>query len=193
MEPRTYDFTTLSERISAQTEAYVEFSNALVKIIEQTASIRDRVTEINEHLLEEYRSLNTKFQELLIDINKFISDNHNQLNSIVKDVEFLSNKFHDYESKLDAIIEEMNDANTKLFAMIGDLIKNSKQTNDLITSGGHELTKLHTKIDSQSVKMDEFKTSLDKWKMFLGVCVGLATILGVLTGIKIISISWIVK
>ena len=193
MEPRTYDFTTLSERISAQTEAYVEFSNALVKIIEQTASIRDRVTEINEHLLEEYRSLNTKFQELLIDINKFISDNHNQLNSIVKDVEFLSNKFHDYESKLDAIIEEMNDANTKLFAMIGDLIKNSKQTNDLITSGGHELTKLHTKIDSQSVKMDEFKKSLDKWKMFLGVCVGLATILGVLTGLKIISISWLVK
>ena len=29
--------------------------------------------------------------------------------------------------------------------------------------------------------------------MFLGVCVGLATILGVLTGLKIISISWLVK
>ena len=87
MDDRNYDFSTLSERISAQTQAYVEFSNALVKIIEQTAQIRDSVTDNNNHLLEDYRELNNKFQTLLLDLNNFFTENKYKHKNIDDDLD----------------------------------------------------------------------------------------------------------
>ena len=104
IEERNLDISALSERISAQTEAYVEFSNALVRIIEQTAAIRDKINNSSNVLEEEHKALNHKFQELLIEFTRYSSDNSNQHSLFQRDIEMFKNKLTDYESKLNFLI-----------------------------------------------------------------------------------------
>ncbi len=201
MDDRNYDFTTLSERISAQTQAYVEFSNALVKIIEQTAQIRDNVSENNNHLLEDYRDLNKKFQSLLLDLNKFFNENQYQHKTIDDDLDKIKSSLMTFENKLKDLINEMAGSNQQLFDMIEDVVDNSKRTKDMLnlesTDSNSQYDLLIKKIDhlssgilEQSVLVSGFKKTIDKYKVFFWAAGALLAILGVLSQFGILSISW---
>jgi methyl-accepting chemotaxis protein len=204
MDDRNYDFTTLSERISAQTQAYVEFSNALVKIIEQTAQIRDSVSESNNHLLEDYRDLNGKFQSLLMDLNKFFNENQYQHKSIDDDLGKIKSSLLIFESKLKDLINEMSDNNQQLFGMIEDAVKSSKQAKDRIDAGSTDahsqydllikkIDELSHGITEQSALVSSFKKTIDKYKVFFWASGALLAILGVLSQFGIMSITWFKK
>jgi predicted nucleic acid-binding Zn-ribbon protein len=204
MDDRNYDFTTLSERISAQTQAYVEFSNALVKIIEQTAQIRDNVSENNNHLLEDYRDLNKKFQSLLLDLNKFFNENQYQHKTIDDDLDKIKSSLQSFENKLKDLINEMAGSNQKLFDMIEDVVDNSKRTKDMLnmesTDSNSQYDLLIKKIDhlssgilEQSVLVSGFKKTIDKYKVFLWAAGALLAIVGVLSQFGIMSIVWFKK
>jgi chromosome segregation ATPase len=204
MDDRNYDFSTLSERISAQTQAYVEFSSALVKIIEQTAQIRDSVNDNNNHLLEDYRQLNNKFQTLLIDLNKFFSDTKHQHENIDNDLNTIKSSLISYENKLKDLIKEMDNNNKELFGMIENIVNHTKQIKDdsVIYKADvvSDIQKLNTKIDNlnttiveQNLLVSSFKKSIDKYKIFIWAACGLIAILGTLSQFGIVSITWFKK
>ncbi len=197
MDDRNYDFSTLSERISAQTQAYVEFSNALVKIIEQTASIRDSVNDTNNHLLEDYRELNTKFQTLLVDLNKFFSDNKNEHSHINRDITSLKNTLESFEEDLNGLIEQMEDNNNRVFGLIQTLVDNSKNNKELATTETNSqqasINALIAKIENQSKVIASFQKSIDKSKVFIWAAGGLITLIGVLSQFGILKILWFSK
>lgn len=204
MDDRNYDFSTLSERISAQTQAYVEFSNALVKIIEQTAQIRDSVTDNNNHLLEDYRELNNKFQTLLLDLNNFFTENKYKHKNIDDDLDTIKTSLTNYEQKLKDLIKEMNDNNTQLFGMIENVVKHSKEIKD-----NHSIQKtdtqsyydllikkidtLNTTIAEQNLLVSGFKKTIDKYKILIWCAGGLIAILGTLSQFGILSLTWFKK
>ncbi len=184
---RDYDFSALSERISAQTEAYVEFSNALVKIIEQTASIRDKVSETNSHLLDDYRNLNTKFQELLIEFNKFASENKNDHLNFNKDLGALKNKFTSYEVQLNDMIKEMDAKNSKFFKIFDEIESKNTHTNKLINDNHEELTNI---ISDMHKKVSTIEGFLSKVANYFHVILAILGLIGMLMGFKILDIRW---
>ena len=183
METREdYNFSTLSERISAQTEAYVEFSNALVKIIEQTASIRDKV----DHSLEDSKSLNLKFNDFLIEFNKFNSQTNNYHFNFDKDLENIKNILSKYEGNLE-------EGNAIFFGTVEELKNNLKVSHDIISVGNEEIKELTKKIENQVVVINNFKEVFDKVKMFFAVFLSVMGIIALLLAFKVVSISWLVK
>jgi ABC-type transporter Mla subunit MlaD len=196
MDQRTYDFTTLSERISAQTEAYVEFSNALVKIIEQTANIRDRLSENNENLKDEYKVLNKQFQELLLDITKFFGENSNQHSLINKDLETFKFKLGSFETKMDLMLGELENTSATLNDTLLNLIKDSKESTDQIDNHNIDskstLTSISQILKTQSEHIEDMKKSFDKFKVLVASILSIFGAIGLLNAFKIISISWFV-
>jgi DNA repair exonuclease SbcCD ATPase subunit len=204
MDDRNYDFSTLSERISAQTQAYVEFSNALVKIIEQTAQIRDSVNENNNHLLEDYKELNGKFQTLLLELNIFFNDNKYQHKNIDDDLDQIKANLLTFETKLKNLIDEMSESNQQLFGMIEDAVKHSKQVKDKLATDSNDsssnydtlikkIDDLSLNIAEQSVLVSSFKKTVDKYKVFFWAAGGFLAILGALSQFGVISITWFKK
>jgi len=193
MDERNYDFSTLSERISAQTQAYVEFSNALVKIIEQTASIRDT----NKSLLEDYKNLNEKFQKLQLDFNAFSFQTNSNFQDLDNDLIVIKNSLDEYEKQLKELIDEMNERNTTLFDMIEKLTKHSEQVKEHISSDTNgikaALETLATKVENQNGIIAEFKKSIDRIKMFFWAVGIFLSIVGVLSQFGILSIQWFKK
>lgn len=184
---REYDFSALSERISAQTEAYVEFSNALVKIIEQTASIRDRITENNSHLVEEYRDLNSKFQQLLIDFNKFLAENNNAETNLNKNIDYLSNKFKSFETQLDEMIKETESKNACFFKIFNELGANNSNTNKLIEDNHKNLTQ---DVDAIHKIVLSTETKLENIFKNIKIALGIIGFISLLMGLGVISINW---
>jgi hypothetical protein len=193
----TYDFSSLSERISAQTEAYVEFSNALVKIIEQTAAIRDRITHSNDTLEEEYKNLNNKFQELLIEFTKYSSDNSNQHSLFGKDLEAFKLKLLEFESKLNILMNETSKSDELLSEMAKELIIYSKKITEQIHQNNEEtkttIGKITTQLGIQTKSLGDFKKSFDKFKYFLWAIGTIVAIFSALKGFGIIDINWLVN
>lgn len=184
------DFAILSERIAAQTQAYVEFSNALVRIIENTASIRDSTHEINSRLLEDYRVLNGKLQELNIEVNKCFTENKQSHQLLTRDV-------NDLNEQVEQIINLMNENNLKLFTMIEDLTTNV-QGNGVIAKNNFDLNQKNfnsLKIISENTdgRINNFMKTWDKAKIYVAAIISIITIVGILMGFKIIDISWFVK
>lgn len=184
------DFAILSERIAAQTQAYVEFSNALVRIIENTASIRDSTHEINSRLLEDYRVLNGKLQELNIEVNKCFAENKNSQQTLTRDV-------NDLNEQVEQIINLMNENNLKLFTMIEDLTTNV-QGNGAIAKNNFDLNQKNfnsLKIISENTdgRINNFMKTWDKVKIYVAAIISIITIVGILMGFKIIDISWFVR
>ena len=169
---KEYDFSSLSERISAQTEAYVQFSNALVKIIEQTASIRDNLAGTNEQIYEECH----KLQELLVELNKFYSENSNQHILYAKDVEFLKIAFAGFEK---IILESSKDDTTAHKLLIEAVTKISTQSQATLTQ--NEIILAHIKNSDKE---------LDKFKTLLWAFGAIMTIFFLLSGLHIVNITW---
>ena len=196
-EERNLDISALSERISAQTEAYVEFSNALVRIIEQTAAIRDRINSSNNVLEEEHKALNHKFQELLIEFTRYSSDNSNQHSMFQKDIEMFKSKLNDYESRLNFLITETEKSDEILSGMTKELIEYSKKITDQIHKSNEEtqgtIGKITSQLSIQTENLIEFKKTFDKFKLFLwalGVIIG---VFGALKGFGLIDINWLIN
>jgi hypothetical protein len=208
MNERTFDYNSLSERISAQTEAAVEFSNALVRIIEQTAAIRDKINDSNGLVKDELRTINSKVQDILSEYNKLHSENHSQHMSFEKDIESLEEKIKNYEKLLQELLESTEINFSTLNNSVADLIKYSKRTLDQITSSNQlnmqEFAKasdsqnrfmqeVQEEIKKQNVYFGEFQKELLFAKILFWVFGASSTILGLLTALKIVNISWFNK
>lgn len=194
MEERTFDFTALSERISAQTQAYVEFSNALVKIIEQTASIRDSINDTNGYLLEEYRELNKQFQKLRLEVNNFFNDTERENDEINRDLDDIKVNIDRFQQKLNALAQEFERKNSALFKIIETQVTEQKNRFDRFAKcqGEHTvlLTGLGTKIDTLITAQTAFKKTIDTFKLTLaGIAIVLA-VLETLIQFGVIKIHW---
>jgi hypothetical protein len=196
-EERNLDISALSERISAQTEAYVEFSNALVRIIEQTAAIRDKINNSSNVLEEEHKALNHKFQELLIEFTRYSSDNSNQHSLFQRDIEMFKNKLTDYESKLNFLITETEKSDEILSGMAKELIEYSKKITDQIHKNNEEtkntIGQITSQLGIQTENLIEFQKTFDKFKFFLWALGAIVAAFGALKGFNLIDINWLVN
>jgi hypothetical protein len=208
MTERNFDFATLSERISAQTEAAVEFSNALVRIIEQTAAIRDKINDSNSLMKDELKTISGKVQDILSDYNKFNSENHNKHDLFEKDLEFLEEKIIAYEKQLQELLESTELNSLKLNSSLIDLVKYSKQTLDQMASNHHnnmqEFIKLNdaqnkfmqdtnAQLVVQSELMGSFKKDVVSVKTLFWIIGLFSSVLGLLTALHVVQISWFIK
>ena len=113
MDPRNQDpYLSLSERVSAQIESYVEMSNALVKMIEQIADIRDRQRTANTDADAEFKALHSRIQDVIHELEK--------VRALLEKENLSSNlsATHNMEKILDSLtlISKKIDVQTKDFA-----------------------------------------------------------------------------
>jgi len=205
-DTRNYDFSILSERISAQTEAAVEFSNALVRIIEQTAAIRDKINDSNDLVKDELKDLAQKLQDLITEFNKSSIENKNQNSLIVKDIENFVIKLAEYDRKLQSILEQNDDVHSNLLKSVADLLKYSQKTFDQISdnhrhsidkySEHHNTNKsvldnLVKEINIQNSKFSDFEKKVARVEYMFYTLGGLSVILGILSALNIIHVQWL--
>lgn len=169
---KEYNFSSLSERISAQTEAYVQFSNALVKIIEQTASIRDNLAGTNEQLDEECQ----KLQELLIDLNKFYSESSAQHTLYAKDIDALKASFVGFERTLKDSVKSEAEAHKELLESVAKISAASATI----------LTQNETVLNY----IKESNKVTDKFKVLIWAIGVIMTIFFILSGLHIVNVTW---
>lgn len=201
MEGRELTVNILSDRISAQTAAYVEMSNALVKIIEHTADTRERIIDLSHFLKEDIRAVSSKNQDILLILSKLSTEGESNHNLMTKDVDALLEKAATLNVKIN---ELMRIAEISAQAMTAS----SKITADQIIDSNYshitELGKMSTEyknltssileeLRSQTNDIQNFKTFFDKVKYYWMALLGMITLFGILAGFKIITISWFVK
>lgn len=208
MNERNFDFSTLSERISAQTEAAVEFSNALVRIIEQTAAIRDKINDSNGLIKDELKTISNKVQDILSEHNKFSAVNNSQHELFEKDLEALEFKIINYEKQLKELFDSAEINSTTLNQSVSDLIKFSTKTMDTIQSNNQTsmqeflktsniqnqfMQDVQEQIVTQNELMNVFQKEVAAVKNLFWIVSVIALIVGLLNGLNIIRVSWFVK
>jgi gas vesicle protein len=206
MNERNYDFSTLSERISAQTEAAVEFSNALVRIIEQTAAIRDKINDSNDLVKDELKNITQKLQDFITEFNKSVLENKNQNSMIAKDFENFVSKLIEYDRKLQSILEQNDDVNSNLLKSVADLLKYSQKTFDQISdnhkfsidkySEHHNTNKsvldnLLKEINLQNSKFSDFEKKVARVEYMFYAIGAISVILGILSALNVIHVQWL--
>jgi len=196
-EERSEEIILLSDRISAQTAAAVEFSNALVKIIEQTAFIRDKINHTNDFLSEEYRNLKNKTEELILKFEKYSGENSNRHNSIGRDLEHFKSSLLDFEYKINIVIQANEKSDAILAAIHQDSPEHSKkimeQLNKMNEDVKSSINKINAQIEAQNENVNEFKQAFDRFKYFLVALGIMITVFGTLKTFNIIDISWLLK
>lgn len=203
---RNYDFTTLSERISAQTEAAMEFSNALVRIIEQTAAIRDKINDSNDLVKDELKNITQKLQDFITEFNKSVIENKSQNHLIAKDFESFIDKLSEYDRKIQNLLEQNDDVYSSLLNSVAELLKYSQRTSNQISdnyknsldkySEHHNINKntlenLIKEITKQNEKFTEFDKKVSKFEYMFYAMGVLTTIVGFLSALNIIHIQWL--
>jgi CHASE3 domain sensor protein len=196
-EERSEEIILLSDRISAQTAAAVEFSNALVKIIEQTAFIRDKINHTNDFLSEEYRNLKNKTEELILKFEKYSGENSNRHNSIGRDLEHFKSSLLDFESKINIVIQANERSDAILASIHQDSPEHSRkimeQLNKMNEDVKASINKINAQIEAQNENVNEFKQAFDRFKYFLVALGIMITLFGTLKTFNIIDISWLMK
>lgn len=219
MNERNLDFSTLSERISAQTQAYVDFSNALVKIIEQTAAIRDRLNDTNDHLKDDSKHGLEKIQELLTNIAKVSSDTTTQHSLFAKDSDLIKAQIHEFELKITDLIKQNETQDADLKLMLSDIIKYSKRNLDQMSALNEQNIAEFLKLQKEQIKhFDEFESKISlhngnvstfmtnikdkidsyekkfsKIAVYIFAIIGIITIVSTLMQLRIIDVKWFVK
>lgn len=201
MEGRELTVNILSDRISAQTAAYVEMSNALVKIIEHTADTRERIIDLAHVLKEDIRVVAAKNQDILLILSKLSTEGGSNHSLMTKDVDILLEK----ASALDIKINElMRIAEISAQAMSASSKVTADQILDSNSSHITEFEKMSTEyknltsnilkeLRTQTDDIQNFKIFFDKVKYYWMALLGMITVFGILAGFKIITISWFVK
>jgi glutamyl/glutaminyl-tRNA synthetase len=193
-ESRKYDFQSLSERITAQTEAYIGFSNALVKIIEQTANNRDLSTQIKELLDEEYRELNDGFRSILLEITKYHSDEVNNYNLLNKDVEFVKSKLSQIDTKIELTTKDNSnhqDSSAKKSAEIYNFAKEiSDKIDELKKDNKTNNENIIKFVNNQDTNIKVIEETYKKIKYFIWSLGVLLTAYNILTNLHIINLTW---
>ena len=208
MSERNYDFSTLSERISAQTEAAMEFSNALVRIIEQTAAIRDRINDSNDLFKDELKTITQKLQDLISEFNRSVIENKNQNNNINKDFEIFKSRLEEYDKKITEFLQDNDAVHSNLLTSVSDLIKYSEKTFSQLSENHklnldkvkehHDVNKstldqLVKEITTQNLKFTEFEKKVTKIEYMFYTISAISVILGILSALNIVHIQWLPK
>lgn len=202
---RDYNMGAFSERLAAQTEAYVEFSNALVKIIESIASIRDKVIDTNDALKDDFKTLIDKLNELLFIITKFSIDTASQYTILNKDIYMIVEKIQLFNVNLNKLIESNDLSDDKLNQMMLDLIDYSKSTIKKITDNNEDLinereshninlknilVSIDLKLNFIDEKINKLMDIYNKGKLVFWLFGSVIGIFTVLTQFNIISFVW---
>jgi hypothetical protein len=198
-EERDLDYTALSERLSAQTQAYVEVANALVKIIENAATTRDIVNEINSTLKEDYRIINEKLQEFNLNFTVFSNENTNQHKSLQKDLDSFTVKIAEVEKKTNKIIFDSENNMKLLSNNIIELTNYSKKTIDHVSATNEfnykkleaiqeQNTALSEDVKSIIEGIDEAKTSWTKAKYLFWAINAMLVVYGILKQFNLINL-----
>ena len=187
-EGREFDINTFSERLAAQTEAYVDFSHALVKIIEQTALIRDKINENNAHIIEDYKDIRSKFESLLIEFNKFVSDTAHSHSNFEKDFDSFQNEIKNYQSKLEYMVKELDVKNKELFDIV-DKINTTSNHNHMILLAHSEDTSLLLKKSLSETS--DIRKWLSRASVYIQVTTAVLGLIGLLIGFGLINITWV--
>ena len=208
MSERNYDFSTLSERISAQTEAAMEFSNALVRIIEQTAAIRDKINDSNDLFKDELKTITQKLQDLINEFNRSVIENKNQNNNINKDFEIFKSRLEEYDKRITEFLQDNDTVHSNLLTSVSDLIKYSEKTFSQISENHkhnldkvkehHDVNKstldqLVKEINTQNSKFTEFEKKVTKIEYMFYAISAISVILGILSALNIVHIQWLPK
>lgn len=204
MDQRTYEFSTLSERLSAQTAAYVEFSNALVKIIEQIAATRDKLNEFNQNIIKEQKEIHEEQQELNDKLNQVSSMVHalhsdikHQHQILIKENSEIVSKMSHIESKIKELFDEVEDSLDSLRNIANvhlDLTKNiSAENNKIIEEQNRLIKDLTKKIESQNVIITDFSKIAERFRMLWWVVGIITAVFGILFSFNILSFSWFGK
>lgn len=164
--------SALSERIAAQTEAYMEFSNALIKIIENSAAMRDQLSENSNLLKVEYNNLLIKTHELLTMVTSLLNSTSEDNNVILKDL-----------SDFKKIIESLEKRMIQIYEENAELNEQSQTKIDLILS----------KIETTNKEINEVSNFRIKAKYILASLASVITFILVLDGFGVIKISWFTK
>lgn len=204
MNEREYDFSALSERISAQTEAYVEFSNALVKVIENSAHIRDRVNDTNTLIKDDFRFIDDKLQELVILTNKLTSEIQNQQHLKDRDIDAIHRSVKSLDENIKSMVESHDHLIASINKVMVDLADKSKvMLEHIIRNNTDSITKIEENIKTTKAiakDMEEFKGSLNvanlsfqKAKLLFWAISIVLAIITTLMGFNIINVSWFPK
>lgn len=203
-EERTFDYSALSERISAQMQAYVEVANALVKIIEGAAATRDIVNDTNDLLKEDYRAIIDKLQDIVMSLTVFSSENSHEHNIFDKDIDILKEKIIDFDNKINKLIKDNDSSNLLLGANVNELLNYSKKTVDNISHSSNNVLEEIKKIkigndtivaslNSMQVAVENFKLAWTKIKYVFWAINGILFIFGILKTFNIIDIIYLTK
>jgi hypothetical protein len=201
-EERNLDYSALSERLSAQTQAYVEVANALVKIIETSATTRDLVNETNLNLKEDYRLITEKLQELIINVTVLSGDNSSQHKYIEKDLELLKSKIEENEKISNNFFINFKKSFEIIDKNILELNNYSKKTIDHISTTNEinqenlqsiekENNKISTDINTIIEGMKNLETSWTRVKYLFWAINILIFIIGLLKSYNIIHFEFI--
>lgn len=208
MIEREHDFKTLSERISTQTEAAIEFSNAIIKIIEQTAAIRDRINDSNHLFKDELRIITSILQDFKIEFHKLSLANVNQHNLEKKDLESLQEKIKTFELQIKDLDQSFEISLDTIKNSVVDLIKYLKinidkiADNNSLTIGEFKksaekqetfMNIIQEQLENQNNHMDNFQKQVFVIKVLFAVITGLSVITGILTSFNIVHIVWFSK
>ena len=193
-EPRKYDFQSLSERITVQTEAYIGFSNALVKIIEQVANNRDISIQIKESLNEEYKELNDGFRNILLEITKYHSDEVNNHNLLNKESEIIKSKLSQIDTKIDLVIKEnkiyhddIDEKNIDIYNYSKDIIKKIDDFKEENKLNNESIIKF---INAQDENLKIIQETYKKIKYIIWAIGALLAVYTLLSNFHILNLTW---
>lgn len=199
------DFSALSERISAQTDAYVEFASAMVKVIESLASVRDKVDGLEQTMGKQYEALSQKVQDVikamgdashltsqsLGNLNREHIDLRNSLDSLTKTIESLA---HNSEKSSESLNDIVGDLIAQFKDTVETIIGNQDKNHNAIEAIKAEnrrfsttaLTKLE-QIAEEAAKNKHRGTKLRTVAWAMGIIIGAFYLL---QAMNIIQISW---
>jgi methyl-accepting chemotaxis protein len=198
---RELDFNLLSERISAQTQAAVEFSNALAKIIEQTASIRDKITDSADSLKEEIQNIANDVHNLTRDFDKNAIQNaatHKQFN---EELDSFQNQINLLDSKVKKIIDSSVVNHEKLNVLMSELFLCSNKAFEQLSlqiDANTEITKkqrqfivdMQKEVEKYNIHFIEVDKNNIKNKMFIAAIVSIIGIIGMMAQFGILHFNW---
>lgn len=145
-----FNYRDLKNIISAQTEAYVEFNNALVRIIELQKQIKEEINRVGTNDLDELKDISEKITKVSTLLELF-TDNKNSL----------ANEMDEYNAVLSDFGSELQSFKFDLERIILTQASNNEYEK-LNRSFNDKTNTVKTNIDNLTKKVDEMQSAQNK-------------------------------
>ncbi len=158
-----FNYRDLKNIINAQTEAYVEFNNALVRIIELQKQIKEEINRVGDTDLDELKGISEKITkvttllELFTDNKNSLANEMDEYNAVLSD---FGSELQSFKFDLERIIltQAANNEYEKLNRSYNDKTNNLKSILDT----------LGKKVDSMQSTQEKAYSQVQKFLWGLG-------------------------